>query len=853
MAAVKIKENLYWVGVQDHDLRVFDVVMETEYGTSYNSYLLKTPEYNVLFETAKLKFFDKFLENLEEVCDPSELDYIVVDHTEPDHAGSLEKLLDYAPKAKVLASPIALGFLKDICNREIPGIAVSDNQVIKLDTCSLKFLSVPFLHWPDSIYTYIEEMKTLVTCDSFGCHYADDRVCNDLIEGDFVKAYRYYFEMIMGPFKSYVQYALGRIKEFDIETICPGHGPVLRERLDYYLGLYDEWSQVPPKEKRDKPKVVTAFVSAYGYSEQLAHEIAEGIHESVDAEVQLYDMVYADAAKVQKELEAADGILLGSPTINGDALPPVLNLIMNMNGVLHGGKVAGAFGSYGWSGEAADMLMGRLNVLRMNTIEPPLKITFKPGDNDIKAARKYGRKFGKKLKEEFIKMNDSSSGKTYWKCTVCGEVFEGALPPISCPVCGAGQEAFVEYVQEVINFSDDREFKAVIIGSGAGAVSAAEALRKRNSKASIDIYTREKVLPYYRPVLTKGIAEKLHDSEYYIQAPNFYTMENINVHLDSEVAEINPDRKNLKLQDGKTVDYDKLLIATGASNFIPPFAGADLPGVVALREQTDFDHLAELIAGGSKRVVVIGGGLLGLETACSLTGMGHSVSVLEACPTILPRQLDDDGARMFKKIMTDCNCSDVRLGVFVDEICGHDKVSGVKLKDGSVIDCDVAIISAGVRSNIKLAKQAGLKIDRAIVVDSKMQTSHSDIYAVGDCAIYNGRFDGIWETAIDQGKIAGANMAGDHKDYEPKVFGATLRAFGTRLFSIGDLGRNDTNGEYQQVSKSDELNNTYRKLYFKNGRLTGGILLGDVSLTNALLVGVTKAFDAEEAADYKLL
>lgn len=852
MGAFEIRKNLYWIGALDKDLRVFDVVMRTEYGTTYNSYLLKTPNYKVLFETVKEKFFDVFMTNLKEVCDPSELDYIVINHTEPDHTGSLEKLLTYAPQAKVLASPIALSFLKEISNRDIPGKAVFDNQTVDLDGCKLRFLSVPFLHWPDSIYTYIEGMDTLVTCDSFGCHYADEKICNDLIKGDFKAAYKYYFDMIMGPFKPYVQYALGRIKDLKIDAICPGHGPVLRENLDYYIKLYDEWSKEPPREKRAKPQVTVALVSAYGYTETLAQEIINGVKDEIDADINVYDMVYADAGKVASEMATADGLLVGSPTINGDALPPVLDLIMNMNGVLHGGKVAGAFGSYGWSGEAADMLMDRLNVLRMDTVEPPLKINFKPAGPKLEAAKTYGRRFGRRLREKWESFTDKATGKTYWKCTVCGEIFEGALPPASCPVCGAGQEAFVEYVPEIINFRDDKEMKVVIVGSGAAAISTADALRKRNAKVSIDIYSKEEVLPYYRPVLTKAIAEKVHDTEFLIQPSHYYEENNINLHLGEEAESIGLQEKRLRLKSGESVSYDKLVLATGAHCFIPPIQGAHLQEVIALREQGDFDKLSDLIAEGKKRIVVIGGGLLGMETADSLSKLGHELVILEACPSVLPRQIDPDGAPVLEKVIAENSDITVQRDVFVVEICGHEKVIGVKTKRDKIIDCDIVIISAGIRSNVELAKNAGLKIDRAIAVDEKMRTSNPDIYAVGDCAVFKGRFDGIWETAIEQGKVAGADIAGDNVEYRPKVFGATLHAFGASLFSVGDIGA-EKDATYERISSKDELARKYSKFYFKDGELVGGVLLGDVSKTNSLLSGVTRSVNLEEAKDSKLV
>lgn len=847
MSALRVKENLYWVGVQDFDIRVFDIVMFTEYGTSYNSYLLKTENHTVLFETVKLKFFDQFIKNIKEVCDPASIDYIVIDHTEPDHAGSLEKLLDYAPKAKVLASNVALSYLKDICNREIPGKAVADDEVLEIDNLHLNFLSVPFLHWPDSIYTYISELKTLVTCDSFGCHYADSKVFNDLIEGDFEPAYRYYFDCIMGPFKPYVQYALQRIRPLTIDTICCGHGPVLRKDLDYYIGLYDRWSRPEKKEKRDKPKVVTAFVSAYGYSERLAREISAGVRDVIDADISLRDMVTEDHDKVLTEIKEADGFLLGTCTINGDALPPIMNLAMGLNGITEGGKVAGVFGSYGWSGEGPEMVMSRLSLLRMKTVEPAFKTVFNPENKDkLAKARKYGQKFGRKLQEEWVKLETDATGKTYWKCTVCGEVFEGAMPPQNCPVCGAGQEAFIEYTPEIVTYRDDREMRVAVIGSGAGGLAAAEALRKRNENAQIDLYTREEILPYYRPVLTRALADKVEDTEYFIHPRNFYEKNRISLHPGVTVESLSPRDKSFRLADGKTVKYDKLVLATGASCFIPPIQGANLPGVVALREKTDFDRLTGLLAGGSKKVAIIGGGLLGLETADALHRLGHNVTVLEACPSVLPRQLDPDGSPLFSKIIRRSGV-EIHYGVYVEEILGENSVTGLKTRSPQEIPADVVIISAGVRPNVELAKAAGLHVDRGIEVNERMQTSDSDIYAVGDCAAVNGRCGGLWEPASLQGHVAGANIAGDEKTYSCKLYGATLAAFGTSLFSIGDLGAGDR--KYDQIAEFNELSGKYRKIYFKDGKVTGGVLLGDVKLTNPLLLSVTRGLDTETALE----
>ena len=850
MSSVLVRENLHWVGVQDHELRVFDVIMRTEYGTSYNSYLLRTNEGCVLFETAKARTFDVFLENLREVCDPSEIKYIVVDHTEPDHAGSLERLLDLTSDATVLASAIALRFLGDICNREIRGRVVADGDVIPIGGFNLRFLSVPFLHWPDSIYTYIEGMDTLVTCDSFGCHYADDKVCADLMEGDFTDAYKYYFDMIMGPFKPYVRSALEKISSLQIETICPGHGPVLRGDLDRYIGMYEEWSREPAPIKHEKPKVTIAYVSAYGYTAELAEKIAEGVSNGIDADVAVYDMVESDADAVFAELADSDGILLGSPTVNGDSLPPVTDLAMKMNGLAHGGKVAGAFGSYGWSGEAADMIMSRLNILRMKTLEPPFKAVFKPSEDELAGAREYGRRFAELLSEAWVPAGLSESGVQLWKCTVCGEIFEGALPPLTCVVCGAGSEAFVEYAEEVVAFSSNRKFKMVVIGGGAAAVNAAVALRKRDSEAEIEIYSADTLPPYYRPALTKKLAEDISQEEHLLFPESYYQENGIKLRLGVEIAEIAPAEHEIVDANGERVRYDKLVIATGAECFIPPIPGADLPQVVALRSFRDFRALRSLVSSGASSAVVMGGGLLGLETADALRELGLQVTVLEMAPRILPRQLDDAAAEMLCEMISR-NGVRVETGVFAEEIVGDDSVKGVRTDKFGVIPCDIVVVSAGTRANIKLAADAGIETDRGIVVNERMQTSLADIYAAGDCVSINGVPCGLWEPAVEQGKVAGAHIAGENVFYEHPVIGAALNAFGVSLFSVGDV-TGDGDGVMKVVSR-DDMASIYKSLCFADGKLSGGLLFGDVALTNTLLTGVKRAMGYQAASDRKLL
>lgn len=392
MSAIKAMDDLWWVGVEDHDLRVFDIVMHSDWGTSYNAYAVRGAEGVALFETVKEKFFDEYLQNLKEVCSLDEVKYIVVGHTEPDHSGSLEKLLDLTPNATVVGSATAITFLKEIVNKPFASRAVKEGDTIDLGGRTLTFLSVPFLHWPDSMYTYIPEMKALFTVDSFGCHYADDRVFNDLIDGDFTEAYKYYFDCIMGPFKPFVLKALDKIKPLDIQFIGNGHGPVLRANIPHYLELYRQWA-TPVVVPADERRVAIAYVSAYGYTKQLAGVIADALVEGGVKHVELYDLVECDLETARAAVQSADGFLLGSPTLVGDALPPIYEMLVGLNPIIHKGKPAGAFGSYGWSGEAVPKLTAQMQAIGLALPVEGLKVRFKPSEAQLAEARQFGLDF----------------------------------------------------------------------------------------------------------------------------------------------------------------------------------------------------------------------------------------------------------------------------------------------------------------------------------------------------------------------------------------------------------------------------------------------------------------------------
>lgn len=450
MQAMEVKEDIYWVGSLDPELRVFDVIMYTPYGTTYNSYVVKGSEKTAIFETVKEKTFDQYLERLQSLnIDFDEIGYIIVDHTEPDHTGSVAKLLDYAKNAKVVGSAPAIRFLRQIANRPFQEVVVKHGDTLSLGNKTLRFIEAPFLHWPDSIYTYVEEDHALMTCDSFGSHYCFDGIFRDLIpadkENEYMDALKYYYDCIMGPFKPHVLKALDKIKDLEIDTICTGHGPILRGNIDFYRDTYRKWStEAAPID--GKTRVVIPYVSAYGFTENLANKIAEGIKSKInDAIIDLYNVIYHKQEEILDKIYWADAVLFGSPTINGDALEPVMELLIKMNPLVHGGKVAAAFGSFGWSGEAVPNIEARLKSLRMKLVTPGLKINFKPSEDELKQAFNFGETVADKIIENINKKTKKVNKvelKT-WKCTSCSEKFETANAPQVCPACGESQDKFV--------------------------------------------------------------------------------------------------------------------------------------------------------------------------------------------------------------------------------------------------------------------------------------------------------------------------------------------------------------------------------------------------------------------------
>ena len=360
----------------------------------------------------------------------------------------------------------------------------------------------------------------------------------------------------------------------------------------------------------------------------------------------------------------------------------------------------------------------------------------------------------------------------------------------------------------------------VIIGNGVAGITAARALSEAG--AEVEIYTQE-AHPYYpRPRLQSFLAEKIELEELPLYSAAWYEKRGIAVHLGIEVAELDPRVKQIILANGRRVSYGRLLLATGSRPFVPPIEGPDKGGVFTLR--TIEDALAiKRWAEGSKRAVVVGGGLLGLEAARALMVLGLGVTVLEQGSYLLSRQLDAEGGALMRELIGSLGI-EVALNACSQAILGDGQVTEVLLQDGRRIEGNLILISTGVRSNTRLAQDAGLEVNRGVIVDEHLQTNTEDVYAAGDVAEFRGRVYGIIPAAIEQARAAALNMLGEEAAYEGTIPSNTLQVMGIDCTSIGVVHPPEGDG-YQELRKSEAQ--VYRKLVLKDGRLVGAILLGD--------------------------
>ncbi|MGR9108892.1 MAG: FprA family A-type flavoprotein, partial [Gammaproteobacteria bacterium] len=403
--AVEFADGVFWIGALDPTLRIFDIILSTANGTTYNSYLIRGSEGVAVVDTVKENFSEEFFARLESEVSYDEIKVIVLNHLEPDHSGALPELMRRAPRAKLYISRRATLMLKALlkpAGQEFEYTTVDTNDRVSLGNRTLRFLHTPYLHWPDTQCTYLEEEAILFSGDVFGCHYCDRRLFNDLV-GDFHFSFDYYYAHIMRPFKKHVLEALHLIEPLKLNQIAPTHGPILRERPRRYVTHYRELSTsslTREFENKDKSLIVF-YMSSYGNTARMAEEITAGADEVEGVRVSLYDLEGGEIEPFVDLIEEADALLFGSPTINGDAVKPVWDLLSSLAVVNLRGKIGGAFGSYGWSGEAVRMIEDRMRGLKMRIPVSGLRVKLIPTEEELKQCHEFGRRVAEELLGKF--------------------------------------------------------------------------------------------------------------------------------------------------------------------------------------------------------------------------------------------------------------------------------------------------------------------------------------------------------------------------------------------------------------------------------------------------------------------
>jgi len=390
---LQITDDVQWIGVLDADIRTFDIVMETKYGTTYNSYFINTDK-KAIVDVVKTPFFPAFESKLRQRCNPEDIEYIFISHTEPDHSGGLSKLLEIAPNATVVASNSAIMNLKEQLNMPFKHIIVCDGMTTDLGNKKMTTICAPNLHWPDTVFNYLHEDKVLFSCDAFGAHFCHEEMYDNKV-GNYEDAFTYYFDVILKPFSKFYLKAIEKISTWEIDAICTGHGPLLREScldiVEKTKRLCENYLTGYPERNR----ILIAFVSAYGYTKTIAEKLKEGVEKVPGIFVDFCDIEKMDAEALGEKVAKASAYLLGSPTINQNMLPQLYTLFALMTPLRDRGKPAAAFGAYGWSGEAKQNLLNNISNLKLCGYPESMFVKFIPSKEEENSIVNFGEQFAR--------------------------------------------------------------------------------------------------------------------------------------------------------------------------------------------------------------------------------------------------------------------------------------------------------------------------------------------------------------------------------------------------------------------------------------------------------------------------
>jgi len=364
--------------------------------------------------------------------------------------------------------------------------------------------------------------------------------------------------------------------------------------------------------------------------------------------------------------------------------------------------------------------------------------------------------------------------------------------------------------------------RVIIVGNGLGGIIAAKTLWELDQNVEIDVFAEEKYHYYPRPNLIEFLAGNLPRERIFAYSEDWYSQHQINIHLEKPVKKISPELQEVEIEGEKKEKYDVLLLANGSFPFIPPFQGTEKRGVFTLRTLEDALNILEYTK-SHRRVAVVGGGLLGLEIARAMSSRGTDIKVVEFFDRLLPRQLDEGGSSVLVSQIQKMGI-DIHLGLATEEILGQDEVSGIRFKGGKEMEADVAIIAAGIRSEVGIGKEAGLETGKGIIVDDYLQTSHPKIFAVGDVVQHRDKVYGIIPATFAQARLVVSNILGDRKKYEGTIPWNTLKVAGLYLTSVGLINSEDESQEEIREERREE--GIYKKVILQDGIIIGALWVG---------------------------
>jgi flavorubredoxin len=387
---IKIAENVYWVGVRDWSRRLFDALIPLPRGTTYNAYLVLGRGGKALIDTVNPGFEGELEEKIRVLTSPEEIDYVVMNHAEPDHAGAIPHIMRVAQKAKLVTTSMGLKMAQTYYHVPKERIkVVSDGEAISLGGKRLRFIEAPMLHWPETMFTYLEEDGILFSCDFFGSHLAGG-VYSDEVEDLLIHAQRYWGEIMM-PFRAMAQKAMEKLASLEVKVIAPSHEPIHR-RLEPILNAYKRWTA-----GETRWKAAIAYVSMWGGTEAIVKQMAETLVDE-GIELALHNLAVADVGDLAKDLVDSRAIVLGAPTVLGGAHPLAVYATYLLRALRPPAKFLVLLSCYGWGGGAMKQVQELLGQLKLEVVGA-LEVNGPPTEDHLRQIAKMGRTLAKRIKE----------------------------------------------------------------------------------------------------------------------------------------------------------------------------------------------------------------------------------------------------------------------------------------------------------------------------------------------------------------------------------------------------------------------------------------------------------------------